>query len=222
MALWTVFVAMFYINMYVLIPQYFFKGKYEIYILLLILLVTASLLVVMQIAIYIFSIHIPAIERQRTNTMGFVSGLFICIPIILTTTTFKLFKRWIEDNKRISDLKNLALTTELNALKNQIQPHFLFNMLNNVKALIRKDPSMATEVIIKLSDFLRYQLYENDTDKTLLKSEINFIFNFLKLEEIRRDNLRTSLSCAAELEKQSIFLPPHLLLPLSRMRSNIA
>ncbi|MNI58824.1 Sensor histidine kinase YehU [compost metagenome] len=69
---------------------------------------------------------------------------------------------------------------------------------------------MATEVIIKLSDFLRYQLYENDTDKTLLKSEINFIFNFLKLEEIRRDNLITSLSCTAELEKQSIFLPPHL------------
>ncbi|PUV25776.1 MULTISPECIES: sensor histidine kinase [Sphingobacterium] len=210
LALWTVFVAMFYINMYVLIPQFFFRGKYEIYTVLLILLVTASLLVVMQIAIYIFSIHIPAIERQRTNTMSFVSGLFICVPIILTTTTFKLFKRWIEDNKRISDLKNLALTTELNALKNQIQPHFLFNMLNNVKALIRKNPSMATEVIIKLSDFLRYQLYENDADKTLLKSEINFIFNFLKLEEIRRDNLKTSLSCAAELEKQSIFLPPHL------------
>ncbi|MDR2274726.1 MAG: histidine kinase [Sphingobacterium sp.] len=210
LALWTVFVAMFYINMYVLIPQYFFKGKYEVYIVLLILLVTASLLVVMQIALYIFSIHIPTIERQRTNTMGFVSGLFICVPIILTTTTFKLFKRWLEDNKRISDLKNLALTTELNALKNQIQPHFLFNMLNNVKALIRKDPNMATEVILKLSDFLRYQLYENDDDKTLLKSEINFIFNFLKLEEIRRDNLKTSLSCAGELENRSIFLPPHL------------
>ncbi|SPZ92759.1 Inner membrane protein ypdA [Sphingobacterium multivorum] len=52
------------------------------------------------------------------------------------------------------------MTTELISLKNQIQPHFLFNMLNNVKALIRKDPNMATEVIMKLSDFLRYQLYE--------------------------------------------------------------
>ncbi len=93
--------------------------------------------------------------------MGLIAALFICLPIILTTTTFKLFKRWLEDNKRISELKNLALTTELISLKNQIQPHFLFNMLNNVKALIRKDPIMATEVIIKLSDFLRYQLYEN-------------------------------------------------------------
>lgn len=210
LTLWVVFVAMFYINMYILVPRYFFKGKYEVYILSLILLVTASLLIIEQISIYLFNIHLPKIETQRINSMSFVSGLFTCIPIILTATTFKLFKRWIEDNKRISDLKNLALITELNALKNQIQPHFLFNMLNNVKALIRKDTAMATEVIIKLSDFLRYQLYENETDKTLLKPEINFILNFLKLEEIRRDNLRTSLSYSVELEKQAIFVPPHL------------
>ncbi|WP_312333833.1 histidine kinase [Sphingobacterium sp.] len=208
--LWFVFVCMFYVNMYVLIPKFFFKGKYELYILALILLVTASLLVVMYIANYIYAIHIPAIKKPESDSMGLIAALFICIPIILTTTTFKLFKRWLEDNKRISDLKNLALTTELISLKNQIQPHFLFNMLNNVKALIRKDPTMATEVIIKLSDFLRYQLYENNDDKTLLKSEINFISNFLKLEEIRRDNLTTHISCATELEKKGVFLPPHL------------
>jgi LytS/YehU family sensor histidine kinase len=69
---------------------------------------------------------------------------------------------------------------------------------------------MATEVIMKLSDFLRYQLYENNDDKTLLKSEINFISNFLKLEEIRRDNLKTRISCPIELEKKGVFLPPHL------------
>jgi len=208
--LWFVFVCMFYANMYVLIPKFFFKAKYELYVLALILLVTASLLVVMYIANYIYSIHIPAIKKPESDSMGLIAALFICIPIILTTTTFKLFKRWLEDNKRIYELKNLALTTELVSLKNQIQPHFLFNMLNNVKALIRKDPNMATEVIMKLSDFLRYQLYENNDDKTLLKSEINFISNFLKLEEIRRDNLKTRISCPIELEKKGVFLPPHL------------
>jgi sensor histidine kinase YesM len=115
---------MFYANMYVLIPKFFFKAKYELYVLALILLVTASLLVVMYIANYIYSIHIPAIKKPESDSMGLIAALFICIPIILTTTTFKLFKRWLEDNKRISELKNLALTTELVSLKNQIQPHF--------------------------------------------------------------------------------------------------
>lgn len=209
-AIWAVFVCMFYVNMYVLIPRYFFRGKYEMYILLLVLLVSTSLMVASQIANCIHLLHAPSYKKVTPQTMSFVNGILICIPIILTTTTLKLFNRWILDNKRISELKNLAFTTELASLKNQIQPHFLFNMLNNVKALIRKNPEMATEVILKLSDFLRYQLYENDNDKTLLQSEINFISNFLKLEEIRRDHLVTRLYCEPELAKKNIFLPPHL------------
>ncbi|MDP1293666.1 histidine kinase, partial [Klebsiella variicola] len=63
------------------------------------------------------------------------SGIIISTPIILTTTTLKLFQRWIKDKERISELKNLSLSMELDVLKNQINPHFLFNMLNNVKAL---------------------------------------------------------------------------------------
>ncbi|UIR54867.1 histidine kinase [Sphingobacterium sp. SRCM116780] len=208
--MWIVFVGMFYINMYVLLPRFFFKGKYEIYILLLILLVTSCLFVVVQMVNYIYTVQTPTIETQRYHIMNFVNGIFVCISIILTTTTLKLFNRWIQDNKRISELKNLALKTELASLKNQIQPHFLFNMLNNVKALIRKDSEMATEVIMKLSDFLRYQLYENNGDKTLLISEINFISNFLKLEEIRRDHLITTLQYDPEIAKKNIFLPPHL------------
>lgn len=210
LSIWVVFVCMFYINMYVLIPHFFFKGRYEIYILLLILLVTASLLIVMQVSNYMHFITKTNLQEDAQQHMNFFNGILVSIPIILTTTTLKLFNRWIIDNKRISELKNLALTTELMSLKSQIQPHFLFNMLNNVKALIRKDPAMATEVIIKLSDFLRYQLYENDNDKTFLLAEINFITNFLKLEEIRRDRLITTIQCEPELVKKNIILPPHI------------
>lgn len=210
LSVWIVFVCMFYINMYLLIPRFFFKGRYEIYIILLILLVIGSLLIVMYVSNYMHVITAANLKVDKRQNMNFFNGILVSIPIILTTTTLKLFNRWIKDNKRISELKNLALTTELTSLRNQIQPHFLFNMLNNVKALIRKDPEMATEVIIKLSDFLRYQLYENDNDKTLLTVEINFITNFLKLEEIRRDHLKTTIQCEPELVKKNIFLPPHI------------
>jgi LytS/YehU family sensor histidine kinase len=94
------------------------------------------------------------------------------------------------DKERITELKNLTYSMELNELKNQVSPHFLFNMLNNVKALIRTNPEMASMVIMKLSEFLRYQLYENNGEKTLLASEIDFLLNFLNLEKIRKDNLQ--------------------------------
>lgn len=210
LSVWIVFLCMFYINMYVLIPRFFFKGRYEIYLLLLILLVIASLLIVMQVSDYMHFITKTSVQVDAKQHQNFFNGILVSIPIILTTTTLKLFNRWIKDNKRISELKNLALTTELTSLRNQIQPHFLFNMLNNVKALIRKDPEMATEVILKLSDFLRYQLYENEHEKTLLTDEINFITNFLKLEEIRRDHLNTTVYCESGPIKKNIFLPPHI------------
>ncbi|MGJ1366211.1 sensor histidine kinase [Sphingobacterium spiritivorum] len=100
---------------------------------------------------------------------------------------------------------------ELNELKNQINPHFLFNMLNNIKALTRSNPEAASVVIMKLSEFLRYQLYENNEDKTLLVSEINFLSNFVNLEKIRRDSLSITIQNDVDPKiLNSIFIPPNL------------
>lgn len=207
---WFVIVSLFYFNMYVLLPLFFFKRRYELYVLLLTLAILGCLIILAQISVYIHSIHPFPIIMKPITFLSFIDGLFICFPFILVTTTFKLLKRWIADSKRISELKNMALSAELTVLKNQIQPHFLFNMLNNIKVLIKKDAELATQVVIKLSDFLRYQLYENNSDKTLLKTEINFISNFLKLEELRRDHLSTTVTCTSELANKNFFIPSHL------------
>lgn len=209
---WSVFMVMFYINMYFLVPVFFFRSQYFMYILLLVLLVVISLSFVSNLMGNYFApyrINKSGLEYRKVR--GLLDGIIIVVPIISTTTTIKLFQRWIKDNERISDLKNLTLMMELNELKNQINPHFLFNMLNNVKALIRKDPEKATDVILKLSNFLRYQLYENNEEKTSLVSEVNFISNFLNLEQIRRDNFSINLSFQPDLQLyNSIFLPPNL------------
>jgi LytS/YehU family sensor histidine kinase len=145
--------------------------------------------------------------RERS----YYEGTIILAPIILVTTMIKLFQRWTRDNERIAELKNITLTMELNELRNQINPHFLFNMLNGIKALVRRDPEKATIVILKLSEFLRYQLYENNDEKILLRSEINFLTNFLDLEKLRRDNLSTDISSQTTPRiLNSVFLPPNL------------
>lgn len=148
---------------------------------------------------------------RETEKGGIYEGALMCIPIIMTTTTVKLLQKWIKDNQRINELSNLTMQMELNELRNQINPHFLFNMLNNVKALIRTDPAKASVVIVKLSEFLRYQLYENSAEKTLLTSEIDFLSNFLNLEKIRRENFTFDIQTKAENRTiNTTFIPPNL------------
>ncbi|WP_228394309.1 sensor histidine kinase [Chryseobacterium glaciei] len=199
---------MAYINMYVLVPMFFFRTRYVLYFILLVALGIAGLNF---ISVIMSNFEEYKIEEYRPKKGGLYEGVMMCIPIILVTTTVKLLQKWIKDNERITELSNLTLNMELNELRNQINPHFLFNMLNNVKALIRTDPEKASTVIIKLSEFLRYQLYENSEEKTLLISEIDFLSNFLNLEKIRRENFSVEIN--SETDKRmlnSTFIPPNL------------
>ncbi|MCR8558851.1 histidine kinase [Mucilaginibacter sp. BJC16-A38] len=205
------FIAMIYLNMYVLVPRFFFKARYFIYMLLLVLMVLSTLVLVSHLLNSYIDANEMGRQRPNPNEIGPYAGTGVSIAIILVTTMMKLFGQWIKDKERITELNNLTLRMELNELRNQINPHFLFNMLNNVKALIRIDPERASVVIMKLSEFLRYQLYENGEAKTSLQSELDFLSNLAELEKIRRDKLSITLETAIAPERlKQIFLPPNL------------
>lgn len=204
------FIVMAYINIYILVPYFFFKSRYVTYLLLLILLGILGINLI-GYGFNTFFTSYKIVDIPQKDDRGFYEGVMMCVPVILTTTTVKLLQKWTKDNRRITELSNLTLSMELNELRNQINPHFLFNMLNNVKALIRTDPEKASTVIVKLSEFLRYQLYENSEEKTLLTSEIEFLSNFINLENIRRENF--SVEIKSETDKRilnSTFIPPNL------------
>jgi len=204
-------ILMAYINIYILVPMFFFKTHYASYFILLIVLGVGGLNLIGYCFSHYFSEYkIPTLQDDERRG-GLYEGVMMCIPIIMISTTVKLLQKWTKDNNRIIELSNLTLNMELNELRNQINPHFLFNMLNNVKALIRTDPEKASTVIIKLSEFLRYQLYENSEEKTLLTSEIDFLSNFLNLEKIRRENFSVKIN--SETDKRmlnSTFISPNL------------
>lgn len=133
------------------------------------------------------------------------------IPIILVTTMIKLFQRWTLDNAEINELKDNSVAVEMDILRNQIPPHFLFNMLNGIKVTMRTDTEKAEDMIFKLSDFLRYQLYENTADKTFFKSELAFLTNFIELEKTRCENFTTSITTdIPQAEINSLLIPPNL------------
>ncbi len=209
---YIVMIITFYVNMNILVPLFFFKNRYIVYLLLLFLLVQIDLFVIGFFLDNFFdpiqNLHYDrGVEKENTYR-----GVITIGAVILVTTMIKLFQRWVHDNEKITELNNITSTMELSELRNQINPHFLFNMLNGIKALVRTDQEKAITVIMKLSEFLRYQLYENNEEKILLKSEIIFLTNFLDLEKLRRDNLSVDISPSKNdpFIFRSIFIPPNL------------
>jgi len=216
---YLIFVAMFYVNMYVLVPVFLFRSKYIGYAVFLILLAFLGVILLSYFHENYFNLYMhkdyleahKLMHSEINRRTDFYGVIVICASLIMVSTTLKLLQRWLKDNERITQLKSITFDMEMNELKNQISPHFLFNMLNNVKALIRTNPEMANTVIMQLSEFLRYQLYENSADKTFLASEIEFLSNFLNLEKIRKDNFNVEIHNNIDSKiLKSIFIPPGL------------
>jgi two-component system LytT family sensor kinase len=195
-------ILMFYANMYILVPKFLMKGQYLLYLLLLFVLDTLGLFLI-SLTLNTYTSELSILPKSVQWSDHF-HGVFLSILLISTSTTLKLFQRWTIDVERIAELKQLSLNQELNALKNQINPHFLFNMLNNVKSLTRKDPMMAGTVILKLSDFLRHQIYGKNDENVLLSGEMEFLSNFLNLEKIRRDHFQINIDMDTELNQIEI------------------
>lgn len=209
----VVIIALIYFNMYVLTPRIFFKGHYLKYGLVLVLMTMVALTTING-TVSSYTVIDPEQIPVHLRIQRYYSHTLLIVSFILTTTMFKLLQRWIRDTKRMDELRTLTHQMELNELKSQITPHFLFNMLNNIKALTRKDSNMASEVIIKLSDLLRYQIYDSSEESVPLRSEILFIENFLSLEKVRRDNFEFMIQHnLSEAEAVKIHVPPHLFTP---------
>lgn len=122
-----------------------------------------------------------------------------------------MFRRWIISGRKISELENTTMQTELQQLKNQINPHFLFNMLNNANILVKEDPDEASQILGKLNDLLRYQFNDSTRKEVSLNADIQFLTSFLELEKVRRDHFEYLVS--KEGDMNHVCVPPLLFIP---------
>lgn len=205
------FSLMVYINMYVLVPRFLFNDKYVAYMLILITMIIVSHLMIKSFFEYNFE-SFRVLNRQEYSSLfeEFASNTNLFGAVVFSSTSIKLFQQWKKDSTRISELEKIALETELRELKNQINPHFLFNMLNNIEFLVDENPDKASVLIMRLSDFLRYQLYETNSPLVSLQSEIRFLKDFMELEKIRRDDFDFTLCDERQIKAAEILLPPNL------------
>ena len=142
-----------------------------------------------------------------------VSGIFYYSAFVLVYYVIAYYQDVQEKIKEEAHLKSLINEIKLSALKSQINPHFLFNSLNSISSLTITSPQKAQEMIIKLSEYLRYSLSNKEEQVTTLATELSNIKLYLEIEKIRfGDRLSFKLSCDEEVLKATI--PAMILQPL--------
>lgn len=220
------YVAIFYLNAYFLFPKLYFKKKYLWYGL--------SLAVLLVLVLWIrpfdqlmqhhgragnpaprFRIHLqsesgkPPFPRPNTRNRGNrfdINSLFIFMMVIGIGISLRTIKEWQLTEKRAILAESEKANAELSFLKAQINPHFLYNTLNNIYTLCITDPDKAAESILKLSHIMRYVTDEAEVDFVPLATEITCIDHFIDLQKIRlgkKVNLIYEVSGNAEGHKIS-------------------
>lgn len=208
---WTVFIAMLldivmvYFNLYYLIPKFFQQGKVKNYTLLTLITLFLNLLIVQ------LALPNPCSECEEFSLSGLLSSFVYTIGLLGLAVSIKISKITQEKMQRLNELQKLQHDIQLNNLKKQVKPHFLFNTLNSIYVLTKENPIIAPDAILRLSDLMRYQTYDAAHKVVRLNQEIDFIEKYLALEKMRRDDLRTSIEINGTTN--NIPVPPLLFLP---------
>ncbi len=189
--------AVIWLNHFVLIPYFLDKKKYVLYGIFLI----GAILVGVGIKIYpkFDLIGITKMFSFLLYTTGAGMAVFFLRRNIL-------FRRENEEKAK------LQKEMELNYLKEQVNPHFLFNSLNSIYSLSRQQSSETPEVVMQLSELMRYQLESSKKDTVLLKEELEFVENYLLLEE-KRLSKRCSVEFSVDGDLLDLRIAPMLLIP---------
>jgi sensor histidine kinase YesM len=172
-----------YFNLLYLIPNYLTKKRFLTYCALLVL----ATLVITPIKILTFYFKFTNMPRMQADLLENMNWYFLVTFIIVSlSTVFKIITDWLRQLRERQELETQTMQSELRFLKSQINPHFLFNTLNNLYALTLKKSDQAPEIVLKLSEMMRYMLYECNEKQVPLSKEVAYIRNYLDLERLRQ------------------------------------
>jgi two-component system, LytTR family, sensor kinase len=155
--------------------------------------------------------HLPPKEMSNLNEW-FYAGLRLSVISGAYAILIKFAIDWFDTQKLKAEMINQKQTSELALLRSQVNPHFLFNTLNNIYSLVCKKSPDAPEAIMKLSSIMRYMLYDANTDVVLLEKEIEYLESFIELQKLRiRHSDFVELKIEGEIGSKTI--APMLLIP---------
>ena len=208
-----------YFNLYFLLPRLLEKGKITSYVLAVL-----ATIIVMAVCIttgYYASAWITGhdfqalygVDPNRITYFLQVNTLPSSAASMTLAMSVKLAKKWFESRRRQEVLEKEKLATELNFLRHQFNPHFLFNTINSIFFLIRKDPDTASVALAKFSELLRYQLYECADERIPLSRELEYLHHFIELEKLRQENELAVKSNLYDSASGTWMIAPFILMP---------
>lgn len=211
-----------YTLMYWVIPKMLLKGKYVLTLFTVIMLFLATAFISSIIGVYILhyiralllgKLYIPPPHVHDLYLFSaLLAGLRGAITVGGMAAAIKLMKFWYVKEQRNLHLQRENMNAELQLLKAQIHPHFLFNTLNNIFSYTQNTSSTASRLVMGLSDLLRYMLYECNQSLVPLNKELKMLQDYILLEQIRY-NHKLDISIEIPSDTEDFLVAPLLLLP---------
>ena len=218
------FAGVAYLNIYFLIPRFFNRKGFIWYALSILALILTIRLVTFQVAPIGPKGIIIEIKRlsddgketiiqRNANDLAFAFGLMTIFSTLFISSSYKLGVDFIQKERNEFQLEKEKMASEMKFLRTQINPHFFFNALNNLYAISRTKPKRTGEFIGKLSDMLRYVIYDCNQSSVPLKKEIEYLENYVYFQEIKEDeNLKIRFE--TDIENPDFGIEPMIFLPL--------
>lgn len=203
--------AICYLNIYFFFPRFFKPGKYALYIVSVLGLLAGYAFFKNAYDTYLYGIVLNDADKRNffSNTYYNFS---IAIFYLIFSLTLDLSRRWYRQQLQLQQIQMEKLSTELNYLKAQINPHFLFNSINSIFFQIDKSNHKARESLRIFSDMLRYQLYECGDNLIPIEKEIAYLESYVALQRMRK-NENDSISFRANTGTEYFEIPPLLIIP---------
>ncbi|MCC6287813.1 MAG: histidine kinase [Chitinophagaceae bacterium] len=173
-------IGIFYLNVYILYPYLLTRKRWWIYVFSLIAIVVISY----RVKLFILQFN-PAFQLTEENKPVI---FFAVMPFLLAGILYRLISDRIRFERLEKEARAQQLSSELKFLRSQISPHFLFNMMTNMVALARQKSDMLEPSLIKLSELLRYMLYESQNSKISIAAEAEHLNNYIALQKLRFDD----------------------------------
>ena len=204
----------FYINYFILIDIFFFKKKKIIfYVLNLFLIIAVYFTIRYSFTLNTFNLTLHGVRMRQVRDVSMPSTQLV-LSMILSIgmcVGLKINTKWTKNKLLLQNVKQKQLDSEIKYLRYQIQPHFLFNTLNNIYSLIDSSPTIAKDSIHSLSKMMRYLLHESTANKVSLTKEIDFLERYIDLMQMRVSSNLT-IEKNFPIINQPIQLPPLLLI----------
>jgi len=211
-----------YTLMYWVIPKMILRGKYVLSLFTVILLFLATAFISSIIGVYVLhfirasllgKLYIPPPHVHDLDLFSaLLAGLRGAITVGGIAAAIKLMKYWYVKEQRNLQLQKENINAEMQLLKAQIHPHFLFNTLNNIFSYTQNTSSTASRLVMGLSDLLRYMLYECNQPLVSLSKELKMLQDYIVLEQIRY-NQQLDISFEIPSDTEEFLIAPLLLLP---------